>query len=107
MGHTHSKKFEIIQQEVAEGTHFASALEVEVETAELMVSMQPNVDKVRFANTGTEACMTGVKMACSIIDNSKILKFEGHYHDWYDVLLVSLARNMSPLWAIQMTRTDA
>ncbi|TLP65803.1 aspartate aminotransferase family protein [Parasedimentitalea maritima] len=89
MGHSHPKIVEIVQEKVAGGTHFATALEVEVETAELMVNMLPHVDKVRFANTGTEACMTGVRMARGITGKRKVLKFEGHYHGWYDGLLVS------------------
>ncbi len=89
LGHAHPKIVEIVQEKVAGGTHFATALEVEVETAELMVSMLPHVDKVRFANTGTEACMTGVRMARGITGKRKVLKFEGHYHGWYDGLLVS------------------
>ena len=89
LGHAHPKIVEIIQEKVAGGTHFATALEVEVETAELMVNMLPHVDKVRFANTGTEACMTGVRMARGITGKRKVLKFEGHYHGWYDGLLVS------------------
>ena len=89
LGHAHPKIVEVVQEKVAGGTHFATALEVEVETAELMVSMLPHVDKVRFANTGTEACMTGVRMARGITGKRKILKFEGHYHGWYDGLLVS------------------
>ena len=89
LGHAHPKIVEIVQEKVAGGTHFATALEVEVETAELMVDMLPHVDKVRFANTGTEACMTGVRMARGITGKRKVLKFEGHYHGWYDGLLVS------------------
>lgn len=89
LGHAHPKIVEIVQEKVAGGTHFATALEVEVETAELMVGMLPHVDKVRFANTGTEACMTGVRMARGITGKRKVLKFEGHYHGWYDGLLVS------------------
>ena len=89
LGHAHPKIVEIIQEKVAGGTHFATALEVEVETAELMVNMLPHVDKVRFANTGTEACMTAVRMARGITGKRKVLKFEGHYHGWYDGLLVS------------------
>ena len=89
MGHAHPKIVEAIQQAVEGGTHFATALEVEVETAELMVNLLPNVDKVRFANTGTEACMTAVRMARGITGKRKIVKFEGHYHGWYDGLLVS------------------
>ena len=89
LGHAHPKIVEIVKEKVVGGTHFATALEVEVETAELMVNMLPHVDKVRFANTGTEACMTGVRMARGITGKRKVLKFEGHYHGWYDGLLVS------------------
>lgn len=89
LGHAHPRVVEIVREKVAGGTHFASALEVEVEAAELMVDMLPHVDKVRFANTGTEACMTGVRMARGITGKRKVLKFEGHYHGWYDGLLVS------------------
>ena len=89
LGHAHPKIVEIVQEKVSGGTHFATALEVEVETAELMVNMLPHVDKVRFANTGTEACMTAVRMARGITGKRKVLKFEGHYHGWYDGLLVS------------------
>ena len=89
LGHAHPKIVETVQKAVEGGTHFATALEIEVETAELMVSLLPNVDKVRFANTGTEACMTAVRMARGITGKRKILKFEGHYHGWYDGLLVS------------------
>ncbi len=89
LGHAHPKIVDIVQEKVAGGTHFATALEVEVETAELMVGMLPHVDKVRFANTGTEACMTAVRMARGITGKRKVLKFEGQYHGWYDGLLVS------------------
>ena len=95
LGHAHPKIVEIVQEKVAGGTHFATALEVEVETAELMVNMLPHVDKVRFANTGTEACMTAVRMARGITGKRRVLKFEGHYHGWYDGLLVST--NPQPL----------
>lgn len=89
LGHAHPKIVEVIREEVANGTHFATALEVEVEVAEMMVAMLPHVDKVRFANTGTEACMTAVRMARGLTGKRKVLKFEGHYHGWYDGLLVS------------------
>ena len=89
LGHAHPKIVDIVREKVEGGTHFASALEVEVETAELIVNMLPHADKVRFANTGTEACMTAVRMARGITGRRKVLKFEGHYHGWYDGLLVS------------------
>jgi glutamate-1-semialdehyde 2,1-aminomutase len=89
LGHAHPKIVSIVQQMIETGSHFASALEVEVEVAEMLVSLLPHVDKVRFANTGTEACMTAVRMARGITGRRKIIKFEGHYHGWYDGLLVS------------------
>jgi glutamate-1-semialdehyde 2,1-aminomutase len=89
LGHAHPKIVEIVREKVASGTHLASALDVEVELAELMVSVLPNVNKVRFANSGTEACMTAVRMARGLTGKRKVLKFEGHYHGWYDGLLVS------------------
>ncbi|QIE44482.1 aspartate aminotransferase family protein [Pseudohalocynthiibacter aestuariivivens] len=89
LGHAHPKIVEVIREQVENGTHFATALEIEVEVAEMMVAMLGHVDKVRFANTGTEACMTAVRMARGITGKRKVLKFEGHYHGWYDGLLVS------------------
>lgn len=89
LGHAHPRIVEVVQQAVEGGVHFASALEVEVEVAEMLVNLLPNVDKIRFANTGTEACMTAVRMARGITGKRKILKFEGHFHGWYDGFLVS------------------
>ena len=89
MGHAHPEIVEVIQREVSRGTHFATALEVEVEVAEKLVSMLPTADKVRFANTGTEACMAAFRMARALTGRSKIVKFEGHYHGWYDAVLLN------------------
>ncbi len=89
LGHAHPAIVQVVCDQVARGTHLASALEVEVEMAELMVSLLPHVDKVRFSTSGTEACMTAVRMARGITGKKKVLKFEGHYHGWYDGLLVS------------------
>ncbi len=98
LGHAHPKVTEVLQEQLLGGTHFASALEIEVEAAEKFVSMVPNVDKVRFGVTGTEACMTGIRMARGLTGKQKILKFEGHYHGWYDPFLVS--SNPQPIMTI-------
>ncbi len=89
LGHAHPKVVEVIREKIEGGSHLATALEVEVEVAEKMVSMLPHVDKVRFSSSGTEACMTGVRIARGLTGRRKILKFEGHYHGWYDGVLVS------------------
>jgi glutamate-1-semialdehyde 2,1-aminomutase len=61
MGHAHPRIVEVVREEVANGTHFATALEVEVEVAEMLVDLLPHADKVRFANTGTEAVMACIR----------------------------------------------
>ncbi len=93
LGHAHPKIVETVSREVARGTHFATALEVEVEVAEMLVALLPHVDKVRFANTGTEAAMGAIRLARGHTGRRKIIKFEGHYHGWWDAVLV----NTNPL----------
>ena len=83
----------MVTREVARGTHFATALEVEVEVAEMLVALLPHVDKVRFANTGTEAATGAFRLARGHTGRRKIIKFEGHYHGWWDAVLV----NTNPL----------
>lgn len=89
LGHAHPRIVEVVQREVAHGTHFATALEVEVEVAEMLVGLLPHADKIRFANTGTEACMAAFRLARGLTGRSKIIKFEGHYHGWYDAVLLN------------------
>jgi len=89
LGHAHPAIVEMVQREVVHGTHFATALEVEVEVAEKLVELLPHVEKIRFANTGTEACMAAFRLARGHTGRSKILKFEGHYHGWYDAVLLN------------------
>ena len=89
LGHAHPRIVEVVREEVANGTHFATALEVEVEVAEMLVDLLPHADKVRFANTGTEAVMACIRLCRGLTGRRKIIKFEGHYHGWYDAVLVS------------------
>ena len=98
LGHAHPAIVEVVSREVARGSHFATALEVEVEVAELLVALLPNVDKVRFANTGTEACMAAFRLARGHTGRRKIIKFEGHYHGWWDGVLLNT--NPMPLAAL-------
>ncbi len=93
LGHAHPRIVETVTREVARGTHFATALEVEVEVAEMLVALLPHVDKVRFANTGTEAAMAAFRLCRGHTGRRKIIKFEGHYHGWWDAVLV----NTNPL----------
>lgn len=89
LGHAHPKIAETLQREALRGTHFATALEVEVEVAEILTKLLPHAEKVRFANTGTEAAMAAFRLARGLTGRRKIIKFEGHYHGWWDSVLIN------------------
>ena len=103
LGHAHPEIVEAITEAATSGAHFATATPVEVEVAELIQKMVPNAERVRFANTGTEAMMAAIRLARGVTGRPKILKFEGHYHGWHDDLLVS--SNVMPVSALGL-RTD-
>lgn len=88
-GHADPEITEAIIQGASTGAHFATATEIELEVAELLQQMIPNAGVVRFANTGTEAVMAAIRLARGYSGRPKILKFEGHYHGWYDDVLVA------------------
>ncbi len=89
LGHAHPEIVEAITEAAATGAHFATATPVELEVAEMLQRIVPNAERVRFANTGTEAVMAAIRLARGVTGRPKILKFEGHYHGWHDDLLVS------------------
>jgi glutamate-1-semialdehyde 2,1-aminomutase len=89
LGHADPEITQAIAEGAATGAHFATATDVEVEVAELLQQIVPNAEVVRFANTGTEAVMAVIRLARGVTGRPKILKFEGHYHGWYDDVLVS------------------
>ncbi len=83
-GHAHPKIVEVVSQTIAEGSHFAAATPAETMAAERFRAMVPSAEVVRFANTGSEATMLALRLARAHTGRSKFLKFEGHYHGWYD-----------------------
>jgi len=83
-GHAHPKIVEVVSRTVAEGSHFAAATPAEAEAAERFTRMVPTAEAVRFTNTGTEATMLALRLARAHTGRTKFLKFEGHYHGWYD-----------------------
>jgi glutamate-1-semialdehyde 2,1-aminomutase len=83
-GHAHPKIVEVVSKMVAEGSHFAAATPAETEAAERFRRMVPTAESVRFANTGSEATMLALRLARAHTGRTKFLKFEGHYHGWYD-----------------------
>jgi glutamate-1-semialdehyde 2,1-aminomutase len=88
-GHADPEITAAIVEGASTGAHFATATGIEIEVAELLKGMIPNAEIVRFANTGTEAIMAVLRLARGYTGRPKILKFEGHYHGWYDDILVA------------------
>jgi len=86
LGHSPKPVVEAVRQQVELGSHFGYAHELETELAELVVKHVPNVDMVRFTNSGTEAVMYAVRLARAYTGKKKIVKFEGGWHGGYDAL---------------------
>ena len=83
-GHAHPKIVQVVSRAIADGSHFAAATPAESEASERFCSMVPTAEAVRFANTGSEATMLALRLARAHTGRTKFLKFEGHYHGWYD-----------------------
>jgi glutamate-1-semialdehyde 2,1-aminomutase len=88
-GHAHPKIVEVVSQTMEQGSHFAAATSAEVEAAERLCRMVPSAEVVRFTNTGSEATMLALRLARAHTSRTKFLKFEGHYHGWYDPYLLN------------------
>jgi glutamate-1-semialdehyde 2,1-aminomutase len=88
-GHAHPKLVEKVSQAAAEGSHFAAATSAEVDAAERFCRMVPSAELVRFTNSGSEATMLALRLARAHTGRHSFLKFEGHYHGWYDPYLLN------------------
>ena len=88
LGHAHSKVVEALKKAAEVGTSFGAPVELEVELARLICQAIPSIEKVRLVNSGTEACMSALRLARAFTGRSKIIKFSGCYHGHADGLLV-------------------
>lgn len=88
LGHAYEPVVEAIQKKVMDSTSFGAPTELEIDMAELIISMVPNVDLIRMVNSGTEACMSAIRLARGYTGRNKIIKFEGCYHGHADAFLV-------------------
>jgi glutamate-1-semialdehyde 2,1-aminomutase len=88
LGHAWRPVVEAIREYAGYSTSYGAPTELEVEMAELIRSMAPNVDLVRMVSSGTEACMSAIRLARGYTGRNRIIKFEGHYHGHADPFLV-------------------
>lgn len=88
LGHAYEPIINAVIEKARKGTSFGMPTEIETELAKLAVSMVPNIDKIRFVNSGTEACMSAVRLARGYTGKDKIIKFAGCYHGHSDSFLI-------------------
>src|ERR1022692_1282085 len=88
LGHSHPKIISAVKAAADHGTSFGIPNPFEVTMAKLICSLVPSVQKVRMTNSGTEACMSAVRLARGFTKRDKIIKFDGCYHGHVDSLLV-------------------
>jgi glutamate-1-semialdehyde 2,1-aminomutase len=88
LGHAYEPVVKAIQDYAQYSTSFGAPTELEIEMAELIISMVPNVDLIRMVSSGTEACMSAIRLARGYTGCNKIIKFEGCYHGHADSFLV-------------------
>ena len=88
LGHAHPAIVKAVQDAAFNSTSFGAPTEAEINMAELVKQMVPNVDRVRMVNSGTEACMSAIRVARGYTGKEKIIKFEGNYHGHGDAFLI-------------------
>src|SRR5208282_5162890 len=88
LGHAHPKIIAAVKAAAEHGTSFGIPNPFEVTMAKLICSLVPGVQKVRMCNSGTEACMSAIRLARGFTRRDKIIKFDGCYHGHADSLLV-------------------
>jgi glutamate-1-semialdehyde 2,1-aminomutase len=84
LGHSDSFVTEAVQEQLACGTHYGAAHELEVEWAEQITRMVPCAQKVRFTGSGTESTLLAIRLARAYTEKPKIIRFVGHFHGWHD-----------------------
>lgn len=88
LGHAYEPVVNAVIEKAKLGTSFGMPTALETEIASLAVAMVPNIDKIRFVNSGTEACMSAVRLARGFTGKDKIIKFAGCYHGHSDSFLI-------------------
>ncbi|MGP6602358.1 glutamate-1-semialdehyde 2,1-aminomutase [Ornithobacterium rhinotracheale] len=95
LGHAHPAVTQAIIEQTEKGTSFGTPTELETEIADLVVNNVPNLDKIRFVNSGTEACMSAIRLARGYTNREKIIKFEGCYHGHSDSFLIEAGSGLA------------
>src|SRR4051794_21797267 len=84
LGHNHAAVLEAMHAQLDRGTHYGACHELEVRWADLVCSMVPSAERVRFTSSGTEATLMALRLARAATGRTKLLRFRGHFHGWHD-----------------------
>jgi glutamate-1-semialdehyde 2,1-aminomutase len=95
LGHAFEPVVKAIQEYAEHSTSYGAPTELEIEMAELIISMTPNVNLIRMVSSGTEACMSALRLARGYTGKNKVIKFEGHYHGHADSFLVKAGSGLA------------
>jgi glutamate-1-semialdehyde 2,1-aminomutase len=95
LGHAYEPVVKAIQEQAIYSTSYGAPTELEIKMAELIKSMVPNVDLIRMVSSGTEACMSAIRVARGYTGKNKIIKFEGCYHGHADSFLVKAGSGLA------------
>ena len=95
LGHAYEPVVNAVIEKAKKGTSFGMPTELETQIAQLAVSMVPNINKIRFVNSGTEACMSAIRLARGFTKRDKIIKFSGCYHGHSDSFLIAAGSGLS------------
>ena len=88
LGHTHPEVLEELKLQAEKGFSFGAPTELETEIAKFITENVPNIDQIRMVSSGTEACMSAIRLARGFTGRDKIVKFEGCYHGHSDSFLI-------------------
>jgi len=97
LGHAHPNVVNALNQTITLGTSFGAPTKQENQLAELVIETVPSIDQIRFVNSGTEACMSAIRLARAHTGRDKIIKFTGNYHGHADLLLVQAGSGVATL----------
>ncbi|TVZ55775.1 glutamate-1-semialdehyde 2,1-aminomutase [Lutibacter sp. Hel_I_33_5] len=97
LGHRHKKVQKAITKSLKNGYSFGASTENEIKLAKIVCEAFPGMDKVRFVNSGTEAVLSGIRLARAYTGKDKIIKFSGCYHGHQDALLVAAGSGLATL----------
>jgi glutamate-1-semialdehyde 2,1-aminomutase len=96
-GHAHPNVVKAIQEAATRGTSYGAPSPLEIELAKRVMEFMPNIEMLRFVNSGTEATMSALRLARAYTKRDKIIKFDGCYHGHADLLLVQAGSGVATL----------